>query len=133
MADAESARHATAAHATEAHATDAHAPDDIASRRVLIGAALVAGTVLVAAIAVAVMNRELAGWFGIALFPQTLHPPRVEGAAPQPAPANDLERLRAEKRRMLHEYRWLDRAHGVVRIPIEQAMQRLSREKTGAQ
>jgi hypothetical protein len=33
-----------------------------------------------------------------------------------------LGALRAEKHALLSQYAWIDRAHGVVRIPIERAM-----------
>src|SRR4051794_15032823 len=78
--------------------TDTYEPDDVQSRRVLIGAGIVAGTVLVAAITVVLLNRELAGWFGVVKFPQALRPPAAEGPALQSAPATDLEKFRAEKR-----------------------------------
>jgi hypothetical protein len=40
-------------------------------------------------------------------------------------PGRQLERLRAEEDRELHSYGWVDRKAGVVRIPIERAMQLL--------
>lgn len=53
--------------------------------------------------------------------------PRLE-----PAPATDITRLRKEKQVLLAQYQWVDREHGIVRIPIEQAMARLEeRQKAG--
>jgi hypothetical protein len=46
--------------------------------------------------------------------------PRLESV-----PASNLSRLRAEKQALLEQYQWVDREHGIVRIPIEQAMARL--------
>jgi len=50
-------------------------------------------------------------------------PPRVGGGPGlQATPGREIESYRAEKERLLHEYAWVDRSHGVVRIPIERAM-----------
>jgi hypothetical protein len=43
-------------------------------------------------------------------------------------PAADLRRMRAEEDAVLHEYAWIDRAHGVVRVPIDMAMQMVLNE-----
>lgn len=57
-----------------------------------------------------------------------LEPP--SGPALQPAPARDIARFRAEKARRLDSYGWLDRAHGVVHIPIARAMEILVARST---
>lgn len=49
-------------------------------------------------------------------------PPVGDGPRLQATPGRDLEAFRAGKQRLLHEYAWVDRSHGVVRIPIERAM-----------
>jgi len=41
----------------------------------------------------------------------------------QSHPTLDLEALRAEEDEVLGSYAWVDRDHGVVRLPIERAMQ----------
>jgi hypothetical protein len=41
----------------------------------------------------------------------------------QTAPAGDLAEMRAEEDAILHSYGWVDQTNGVVRIPIEAAMQ----------
>lgn len=43
-------------------------------------------------------------------------------------PSVDLARFRAEQDRRLNGYYWVDKAKGVVHIPIEQAMKQLVRE-----
>ena len=50
--------------------------------------------------------------------------PRAAPNAPilQSAPANDLAALRAQKRTLLDRYAWIDRDRGLVRIPIERAI-----------
>jgi len=46
----------------------------------------------------------------------------------QTDPAADMERFRAEERRVLESYGWIDRQRGVVRIPVEAAMRRVVRD-----
>jgi hypothetical protein len=46
----------------------------------------------------------------------------------QETPALDLERFRAKEEETLSTYGWVDRASGVVRIPIERAMEIVARE-----
>jgi hypothetical protein len=41
----------------------------------------------------------------------------------QANPARELEEMRAQEEALLHSYGWVDREHGVVRVPIEKAMQ----------
>jgi hypothetical protein len=45
-----------------------------------------------------------------------------EGVRLQTAPFADLEALRAEERKILNGYGWVDQGAGVVHIPIDQAM-----------
>jgi hypothetical protein len=51
--------------------------------------------------------------------------PRLVTAKPRLEidPATDLAAFRAQQQRELGGYGWIDRAHGVVRIPIDRAMQ----------
>jgi hypothetical protein len=44
----------------------------------------------------------------------------------QVAPAADLGRLRTSEETLLHQYAWADRDAGVVRIPIERAIELLA-------
>jgi hypothetical protein len=53
-----------------------------------------------------------------AAAPQAPPPPRL-----QTAPARDLKALRALEDELLHHYGWVDRQAGVVRIPIERAIE----------
>jgi hypothetical protein len=49
----------------------------------------------------------------------------------QVAPAEDLRALRAREEEVLRTYGWVNREKGVVRIPIERAMELLvERERT---
>lgn len=62
------------------------------------------------------------------IYPNARHgasdAPRLLTAKPRLEidPATDLAAFRAQQRGELGSYGWVDRAHGVVRIPIEQAM-----------
>jgi len=53
-----------------------------------------------------------------------------ESLPPEPrlqvSPAQDLKELRAAEDAMLHSYGWVDQQAGVVRIPIERAMEVLA-------
>ena len=53
-----------------------------------------------------------------------------ESLPPEPrlqvSPAQDLKELRAAEDAMLHSYGWVDQQAGVVRIPIERAMELLA-------
>jgi hypothetical protein len=37
-------------------------------------------------------------------------------------PATDLQEMRAAEDQVLHNYRWLDQSNGIVRLPIDRAM-----------
>jgi hypothetical protein len=52
-----------------------------------------------------------------------IHPP---GPRLQTDPARDLRQFRADEEKRLHTYYWIDKQKGVVHIPIEQAMKKLS-------
>jgi hypothetical protein len=67
---------------------------------------------------------------GVALiYPNSRHgpsdAPRLVTAKPRPEidPGADLAAFRAQQQSELGGYGWVDRAHGVVRIPIDRAMQ----------
>lgn len=60
--------------------------------------------------------------------PSALATERVEFPLPrlQVSPPADLEKFRAEEERELHNYAWIDRAQGVVRLPIDRAIELLA-------
>jgi len=51
---------------------------------------------------------------------------RVREAPPEPrlqvTPESDLKQMRADEEQIMHQYAWLDPDKGIVRIPIERAM-----------
>ena len=73
---------------------------------------------------------------GLALLvPAALHQPRPgqsQALPPQPRLEIDepaaLARARAEEDGQLHSYGWVDRARGIVHIPIEEAMRRIAEQ-----
>jgi hypothetical protein len=100
-----------------------HEPGDVGARPiVLVAAGLVAILLLVAAASLGsyrLLHPDRAG--GPPAAPAAVPAPRL-----QSAPASDLTALRRQKDAMLGEYRWIDRRGGVVRIPIDRAMQLMS-------
>ncbi|HXS27156.1 MAG TPA: hypothetical protein VN730_05755 [Steroidobacteraceae bacterium] len=46
----------------------------------------------------------------------------------QTAPATDLANYMAKESKLLDSYGWVDREHGIARIPIEEAMRRLAQQ-----
>jgi hypothetical protein len=95
---------------------------DVSPRLVALLAGGVAGFVALAILALALV------------YPSALRgrsdAPRSQPATPrlQVDPVRDLAVYRAAEQQQLRSYGWVDRAHGIVRIPIEQAM----REVAGA-
>jgi hypothetical protein len=55
------------------------------------------------------------------------NPPPPEPRLLQNEP-DDLATVRKEEDQLLHSYDWIDKDHGVVRIPIERALELLSKE-----
>lgn len=62
--------------------------------------------------------------------PMTLADPRKEPPEPrlQQYPVMDLKQFRAGEDEVLHSYGWVDAAKGVVRIPVERAMELVAKE-----
>lgn len=61
--------------------------------------------------------------------PPTVQPtalPSTAGPALEPDPAATLAQFRAEKAALLNGYGWVDRTHGVARVPIDVAMRLLA-------
>ena len=92
---------------------------------VSLAAALFGG--LAAALAVSIIAIAL-------IYSSALHgpsdAPRLQTAKPRLEidPAADLAAFRAQQQNELAHYGWIDRDHGVVRIPIDAAMQDVARD-----
>jgi hypothetical protein len=50
----------------------------------------------------------------------------------QSDPAGELRELQAQQRQQLEGYAWIDREHGLVRIPVARAMEILARRGSAA-
>jgi hypothetical protein len=98
--------------------TLAHEPDVPRVRPLLVGGAAILGVVIATVIAAVLIVQGLASPRGV---PQGS---TLRSAAPalQPDPERDFPAFHQEKLELLESYAWVDRAHGVVRIPIERAM-----------
>jgi hypothetical protein len=109
-----------------------HEPEGSSSRGILLGALIF----LVSLALILVCVRALLHQFWRA------NPSRMPGNVPSQVtsspvaawvnPVRDLAELRAREDEHLTTYGWLDRERGVVRIPIEEAMQRLLERGTPA-
>jgi hypothetical protein len=103
-----------------------HEESDVAIRPLaLFLVFLVLGLVLVA-----VTMSWMFGWFLATTniqsnFTPVIKPPEVEFTAPalQVSPRRDLQLLREREAQILQATEWIDPAQGVVRIPIERAME----------
>ena len=98
-------------------ALDAHEADTPSLRGIAIGAG-----VIVAAVAVAIG----AAFALVIMGPHGMPPSAPAAPALQASPQADIEAYRQEKAALLAGYGWVDRAHGIVRMPIEQAMATLA-------
>lgn len=101
----------------------AHETADVDGPRIGLVAGVLATTLLVVACAAWGALHLLRHETDRALYPTTATPTHMPSPPLQSAPAVDLRALREQKRAMLSEYRWIDRDLGIVRIPIEQAME----------
>ena len=109
-----------------------HETRDIRARPIVLAGMAVLGLVLVTSgglrLLVAYYARREAGASApnplAAYGPQEPPAPRL-----QTDPRRDLEALRAAEDAQLHDYGWVDRAAGRVRIPIERAMVLLAERK----
>lgn len=67
------------------------------------------------------------------IAPESLHPrhlslPAVAKPVLQINPRADMDRFRAEEQAELSSYGWVDKDKGVVRIPIEKAMEKVVKD-----
>ncbi|HEX9445099.1 MAG TPA: hypothetical protein VGA73_13320 [Candidatus Binatia bacterium] len=100
-----------------------HEPRDLDPRRIALFGAGLAVVVIVAAGATLLLELY------VAERAPAPPPAQVREATPEPLlqvnGAEELGRMRAEEDAALHSYGWVDRERGVVRIPIDAAMQAL--------
>ena len=111
-------------------ASRAHETADVAGRSIWIAAGALAASLVVVVLAAAGALWLLHYEAQRALFSNDATLSHMPDPRPQTAAPLDLRALREQKRTLLSEYRWVDRAHGVVRIPIERAMDLLAARST---
>ena len=102
-----------------------HETADVDRRRIWLVGGILAATIAVVAFAALGALRLFHHVSDRPLFATKTTPTEMPSPPLQSAPTLDLRALRAQKHAMLNEYRWLDRDKGVVRVPIERAMELL--------
>ncbi|MDR3402361.1 MAG: hypothetical protein P4L99_07665 [Chthoniobacter sp.] len=82
---------------------------------------------VVSAVAIWLFEKELNRFFGYPGHASWTSSPVMIAPPPrlQTDPARELAAMRAEEDAILQNYGWVDRSNGVIRIPIDVAMQRL--------
>ncbi len=101
-----------------------HQPAGISVRGVVWGGAAIVSAILLAAAASYLLWQQWSAPDGTSdSSPNAKRLPQVAPPVLQAAPQDDRARYFAEKRRLLDSWEWIDREHGVVRIPIQEAMQ----------
>ncbi len=90
-------------------------PTDVSPRLIAILAAGLAGFMLVAVIAIRIGAPDALR--GAGPEPHPTAAPRL-----QSDPKGDYAAYRDQQTQLLRSYGWIDRARGIVRLPIEQAM-----------
>lgn len=80
---------------------------------------------LVTAIVIRHFEKDLNHFFSYRGRATWTSSPTMEPPSPrlQTNSAGELGEMRAQEDAELHSYGWVDRSHGVIRIPIEKAMQ----------
>ncbi len=98
-----------------------HETRDVGFRPMLIGAILMAAALALIALFVFLLyphsttDRIIAGPV-----------PRFPSPALQTSPSTDMTRFYASEMQALNSTGWVDRAHGIAHIPIEDAMRRIA-------
>ena len=98
-------------------------PSDVDGRLVTIGVPVLVGTVLIsAAICLALFPGSIAD--------KILREPLPQYPAPhlQTSPRDEMAAFRAREMQQLNGTGWIDRANGVVHIPIANAMRKVAQE-----
>src|SRR5690242_11742157 len=98
-------------------------PRDVNPRLVLLaGIGVLMGTLAAVLITYPIFRHFTHGAEAVLNLPAARIPPAPPPPRLQQSPRRDLQALRAYEGSRLESYQWIDRAHGVVSIPIEQAI-----------
>lgn len=114
---------------TSPDAIDAgHEPDQPHLRGLALGGAAVVGMVVLAVVIAFLVVRGMTDEPGRA----AIEPPAIAAQTRlQATPERDFPAFHRDKQQLLQQYAWVDRAHGIVRIPIEEAMTLLVQQRSG--
>ena len=85
-------------------------------------AALLAGSLVLMAWLFALFNVTPQG-YGVRGAPAAATPPSPPGPRLQASPTRDMQDMLQAENAQLHSYGWVDRSAGMVRVPIDQAME----------
>ncbi len=98
-----------------------HEPNDVGGTFIWAGASLVLGTVVFLALLVLWL-------FPDAMTDRTLHLPLPLYPDPQlqPSPRDDMAHFYGQEMQWLNSTGWVDKAHGIVHIPIADAMRQVA-------
>jgi len=104
-----------------------HSPDNVSVRALAIGGAAIIATVVIAIVVAFVLVHGMtpARLKGRIAAEPSQPPPIAAPERLQYEPASDIARFKAQKQQLLHGYGWVDRAHGIAHIPIDEAMKLL--------
>ena len=97
---------------------------------VLFGASLVvllAGSLALMAWLFALFNVPPKG-YGVRGAPVAATPPSPPGPRLQASPTQDMQDMLQAENARLHSYGWVDRSAGMVRVPIDRAMEFVVRQ-----
>jgi len=100
-----------------------HEPNDVGGTFIWAGAALVLGMVVALALLVLWL-------FPNAITDRTLHLPLPLYPNPQlePSARQDMAKFYRQEMQSLNSTGWVDKAHGIVHIPIADAMRKVAKE-----
>ena len=111
-----------------------HEPMDVAGRPVLAAAIGLAVVLLLVGVGQLLLLRH---YVGRATEEERREAPAEARTPPEPRllvdPRSALLELRAEEDALLHDYAWVNREAGIVRIPIERAIEVLAASAGKAQ
>jgi hypothetical protein len=100
--------------------------EDVKGRGIIISG----GVLIIIMVITMLLISSLTGYLeGLAeqgdepLSPLIESQPTPVGARLQQSPPADMKAFRVEQQEVLQSYQWVDKSNGVVRIPIERAMQ----------